>query len=243
MTDLHETFATWLLHGGRDELPRDVALHASTCPGCLGGAAAVDALGTVDPGAAEPPPLRVVGHYRRRRGLAPAVTGALAVLLVVVAGAAVSGNLFDPPRSAGVAATTPTPAEAVLGDQGGPSVTATPTASPTPSESATPSPTAEPTATSAPSAQPAEPNPTMGGGPPPPPPPSVGPAATPTPRPTPTSAPTPAPTPTPTVPPTPTPSPALDDCEDGIDNDGDLLIDALDPGCALTGDEAGDAVP
>ena len=115
MNDLHDAFAAWLLSGGREELPRDVALHASTCPKCLGGAVAVDALGMVNPGAAELPPLRVAaGRYRRRRALAPAVTGAVAVLLVVAAGATLGGILFNPPRSAGVAAATPTPAEGVL---------------------------------------------------------------------------------------------------------------------------------
>jgi hypothetical protein len=29
-----------------------------------------------------------------------------------------------------------------------------------------------------------------------------------------------------------------DDCEDGVDNDGDSLIDVLDPGCLLDGNEA-----
>jgi hypothetical protein len=69
---------------------------------------------------------------------------------------------------------------------------------------------------------------------------------TPTPNPIPTPTPqitaeislppgvTPAP-PTPTPIPTPTPP---DDCEDGVDNDGDLLIDELDPGCILDGNEA-----
>jgi hypothetical protein len=28
-----------------------------------------------------------------------------------------------------------------------------------------------------------------------------------------------------------------DDCEDGVDNDGDSLIDVLDPGCLLDGNE------
>jgi hypothetical protein len=32
--------------------------------------------------------------------------------------------------------------------------------------------------------------------------------------------------------PTPSPTPAPDDCADGIDNDGDSLIDAADPGCS-----------
>jgi hypothetical protein len=88
----------------------------------------------------------------------------------------------------------------------------------------------------------------MGGGPPP-----ISPLRqTPTPRPpaaatpAPTARPTTAPTPIPATPtpvPTLAPTPIPDDCEDGLDNDGDSLIDTLDPGCALTGNEDGDALP
>jgi hypothetical protein len=55
---------------------------------------------------------------------------------------------------------------------------------------------------------------------------------TPEPTPPPTPQPTPEPTPPPTPEPTPEPNPS-GECVDGIDNDGDLLIDILDPGCLL----------
>jgi hypothetical protein len=98
-----------------------------------------------------------------------------------------------------------------------PPPTAPPTALPTPGPSA-PEPTAEPTP------EPSVPEPT----------------AEPTPEPT-TSTPEPTsePTPVPTPVPTPTPEPAaVSECVDGVDNDGDLLIDALDPGCLLDDDES-----
>ena len=94
-----------------------------------------------------------------------------------------------------------------------------PTAPPTPGPSA-PEPTAEPTAEPTPG--PSVPEPTAD--------PTPEPTTRPTRTPEPTSEPTPVPTPVPT--PTPQP-PAVDECVDGIDNDGDLLIDALDPGCLL----------
>lgn len=47
----------------------------------------------------------------------------------------------------------------------------------------------------------------------------------------------PSPEPTPT--PTPTPDESiLDDCANGIDDDGDTFVDGDDPGCALDGNEA-----
>jgi DNA-directed RNA polymerase specialized sigma24 family protein len=62
---------------------------------------------------------------------------------------------------------------------------------------------------------------------PPPPPP------TPDPTPPPPPPPTPDPTPPPPPPPTPDPTPGgiLPECADGEDNDGDGLVDLLDPGC------------
>ena len=61
------------------------------------------------------------------------------------------------------------------------------------------------------------------------------PSATPTPTPVPA---TPTPSPQPTEAPIPTPSPTMSvDCSDGVDNDGDLFVDLLDPGCLLFGDE------
>ena len=59
------------------------------------------------------------------------------------------------------------------------------------------------------------------------------PTSTPSPSPSPTPSPTPEETPTPG--PTPTPPPVTQ-CADGIDNDGDLLVDLLDPGCTDASD-------
>jgi len=91
------------------------------------------------------------------------------------------------------------------------------------------------------SASPSTPVPvrSLPGTPSPSPAPSVEPAPTPTQPPTPTPAPTLDPTPAPTPEPTPdpTPDPPTSNCADGIDNDHDLLIDGLDPGCILDGDE------
>lgn len=153
--------------------------------------------------------------------------------------------------------------EGVLGDVGGPSPTddvSTPDDTSTPAPTA--SPTEDPVATNSaePSldapmadqplrtAAPVPPAPRIPAGTPrpsaaPTPVPSI---TTPAPTPVPTSAPTPIPTPTPPPPtptPTPTPSPGAtpggesagmdEDCTNAIDDDGDLLVDLLDPGCLL----------
>ncbi len=76
-----------------------------------------------------------------------------------------------------------------------------------------------------------DPPPPSGDPPPPPPPP---PTADPTPPPPPPPTPEPPPPPPPTPDPTPTPEPnPSGECADGADNDGDFLIDLLDPGCLL----------
>lgn len=93
------------------------------------------------------------------------------------------------------------------------------TPEPTPVPSTPPPPTSTPAVTAEPT-------------PPPTPVQTVPPTATAPPTPPP---PTQPPTPSPTLEPTPEP---LDDCEDGVDNDGDGLVDDLDPGCLLDGNEA-----
>jgi len=88
------------------------------------------------------------------------------------------------------------------------------------------------------------------GSPPPPasepPPATQPPAATPPPTQPPATLPPPEPTPVPTqAPPQPTPAPPQPtptaapaaNCSNDVDDDGDLLIDFLDPGCALFGNE------
>ena len=136
-----------------------------------------------------------------------------------------------------------------------------PSPTPTPSQLATPTPTAQPIPTVAPTPTPEPsviatpeptiaptPEPTVAPTPEPTPPPTPEPTVAPTPEPTPpptpepTVEPTPEPTPEPTVEPTPeptlapTPEPTaapVSECADGIDNDGDQLVDLADPGCAL----------
>lgn len=232
MNDLHNDFDGWLQRGGREELARDVALHASACPGCLRAAGALDALTMVDPGLAEMPPLRIApGRAARGPGLLSAVAGVVAVGLVIGAGIIAGVALFRAPVDSDVATVTPTQGGAVLGGEGSPQTSETASASPSASPTATPSDSPPPPAAG--EGTPA-PNPTMGGGPPPAPP---GPAPTPRPSapppPPPTATPSPRPTPTPTPVPTPVPTPTpTPQCSDGIDNDGDLLIDfPVDPGC------------
>ena len=228
MRDLHDGFAAWIAEGTRDELPRDLALHASGCEGCMRQAQAFDALDSVDLGAAPPPPVRAT-LLREANGplsLLRTAGGALVVVLVLGAGAMTGSTLFgsrgDEPTPAPVAVER-TPAEDVL--SGVPSFTP----SPTDVRSTSPSPSAEPRTSPSPSAEPdptpaiaaAAPRPTMGGGPPPI---ATEPPATPAPvlatpqpaapvtTPAPTIAPTPlpspvaSPTPTPTQAPEPTPS-------------------------------------
>jgi hypothetical protein len=193
MTDLHDAFDAWLLGGARDDLPRDVALHASACPACLRSAGALDALTTVDPGLAELPPLAPAQGMRRRFGLLPATATAAVVVLVIGAGIVTGGTVFRAP-SPSEAPQTATPAGDVLGGQGAPEVTGTSTPSPTASATASPKPSRRPRATPEPTVVPVTPPPAQ-----------PGPAATPPPTPRPTRTPRP-PTPAPT--PDPTPSPA-----------------------------------
>jgi hypothetical protein len=195
MTELHEAFTSWLAGGGRDNLPRDVALHASACPDCLRAVAAHDALLAIDVGAAPPPPLLPAPSRRRGRAVRAArlASGLAAVALIVAAGfVAADGILRGAPGLQTGARPTPQ-GEGILGGAAGPpsptpspSASATPTATPSPSPTATPVPVIE------------TPNPPMGGGPPP--------IATLRPTPMPTAVPTLAPVVTP-APPTPSPTP------------------------------------
>lgn len=264
MTDLHGLFREWLISGAPGEPGRDVALHASACDACGRDVAALDALLAVDvaagdvpflpAGAPRPTVTRPVAALR-------ALSGAAAVGLLVAAAMIGAGALREPEDSRLSLGAKPTQSpdrEGILG--GGPSLapstdrvqqSPSPTASPEESADATREPDASavgadaratpppfiapppPPATPAPTS-PATPRPTA----------VVIPTATPAPTapstaaPTPTVAATPAPTPTPTPTASPSQEPPADDCEDGIDNDSDLLVDALDPGCALDGNEA-----
>lgn len=242
MTELHDAFEGWIVGGGRDALPRDVALHASACHECLGAAAAIDALGQVDTGAAPEPPAVPVAV--RRAGFTPAAAWATAAaaILVISGGYVVGSRLFG--------AALPTPSLAAAAASAGPILgggvlagTPMPTpseagGSPEPSESGSGDDSPSPAASQA---QPPISLPSLR----PSPPPVATLAPSPTGLPTPTAAPTPvatptppAPTPTPTATPTPTPTPTpsptptlLPECADLVDNDGDDLVDLADPGC------------
>ena len=214
MTDLHDAFQGWLLQGARDELPRDVALHASACADCVQATAALDALASVDPGLAAVPPVRVAAARGIPRGFLPIAAAAAVLLLVVIGGIVFSGALVRGTPAAEGGVTTPTPGGAVLGGVPAVSETAGPTPSSTPSATASSSPsaTATPTPLSSPgAAQSATPEPAVVVGPVPAPPQPV-PTPLPTPRPTPTPLPTPAPTPPPAPTATPSPTPCLLDC-------------------------------
>ena len=226
MTDLHDRFRAWLADGAPGEPARDAALHASGCDACLRDAASLDALGTIDVGAAPMPSIRPgipVPGRTTPIDLVRALSGAAAVILIAAALGIGIGALLDQPAGGEVGSVaTPTPvAEGVLSGVGGgietptPSATGTPEAEAEPSAEVSPSPEASPTPAATPVAGPV--------GPPAPVAPAPTSALTPpvvTPRPTaaptpqpatpaPTPVPTPVPTPAPTVAPTPSPTPLL----------------------------------
>lgn len=264
-TDPHERFAGWLAAGAADDPPRDLALHASACNECLSRAAAVDALSSVDPGVAPEPPLHV-GVAPRRTGLVPVARAAAGFATLGLLGAAmiVAANALLVDRSQGGTAgeSDASPVEGVLGAAFEPTQTpeaasASPSPSDEPSDEASPEPTPSPQTSRAPTQiGPAPPAVTIPAGTPrpTPAPPTSGPTRapstmpTPSPDPAPTSTPTPVPTPTPppTPPPTPTPEPTPSEpsassaasCTNGVDDDGDLLVDQLDPGCVLGSKES-----
>jgi hypothetical protein len=237
--DPHRAFTDWAMGGAPGEPPRVAAVHASVCSDCQSLVEAFDELSRIEIGASPLPALSQAGRNRRlgtvRFVRRPAAVAA-AVLLVGTVAVALSGGV-QPAGSE--PSSRPSITEGVLG--GAASATAQPTAtaasdsvqpSASPSGSETdPEPTAAPTsiATPRPPVVVSTPRPTVLA--------TASPTANPTPIPTPrpTAPPTPPPTPVPT--PAPTPTPVPDDCADGVDNDGDLLIDAADPGCLLDGNE------
>ena len=252
---LHEGFAAWLgtgAAGGVEDPPRDLALHAAGCERCLRAASALDSLQAIDVGAVELPDLPAL-RGASERAPAPAVQVARfamagAVLVLVGATIAIGASWLGAPRGGGPAAVLEPSGGGLLAGE----PTDEPSATPEPTPTEPPSPSAEPmlstepmpsiTATDPPSlatpapTRPALPTPAPTIAPTPPPAPSATASPPPTPPPTPIPTPAATPSPAPTQEPTPTPTP--DDCADGIDNDGDSLIDALDPGCLLSGDEA-----
>jgi hypothetical protein len=193
MSDAHGRFTDWLFAGSEEELPRDLALHASVCADCVRAVAALDLLEEVDLERAGPPgPLAPKGRVRTLLGagtraarLGGAAVGAVLVLVVVGGGAAPwLAGLFGASPESGVLGQTATP---------GPSATQPATASPDPgSPNASASEPAVSTGvepSGAPWSPPMTPHPT--------------PARTPRP----TAAPTPVPTATPVPTPAPTPGP------------------------------------
>ena len=248
MSDLHGRFAAWMASGALGDPPRDAALHASVCEGCLGLVAARDALAAIDTGLAALPPSRL-GQRRRPTPILSAARIGAATVTVGVLGAALAfgaSQLIAGGRHPAARAPAPTAAGGVLGAQGAPSEsegTATPRPTPTrtPRASASASPTAAltPSAGEAPPALPPPPIGSVAAAPSPSPTPS--PTRAPTSPPTPSPPPTPTPTPTPTASPTPSPTP-IPQCSDEVDNDGDGLTDygldplVNDPECLTPGD-------
>ncbi|HEY6608911.1 MAG TPA: hypothetical protein VI277_06935 [Candidatus Limnocylindria bacterium] len=255
----HDSFTVWLAGGAVGELQRDVAIHASACPECLMAAAAFDALGRIDVGAAPEPPIVAVEREPGLRVVRGSLwlAGLAIVLAVATTGAMAANGVFEAIPAAGdleAISSSPTAGAtsggAVLGDRGSPRPSGSDESDPGSSASVDPEPS-DPAGSVGPvaSAWLAAPIPTFRGQPLPTIRPGASPsgaAATSTPVPSPTPAATSPPTPVPTAVPTPVPTPVPTAtpvppaCSNGIDDDGDLLVDVgNDPGCesALDDDE------
>jgi len=236
MNEAHRRFREWLTGGAEGDPPRDVAVHASVCAECSSWIAALDLLSAVDTGKASMP-AEPVGREHSRLVVGVRLAGATAVLFsAAILGVGVSQLIGVSHPNGPVAQASPTPDQNVLGETATPQPSP-PSAAPTPQDTLTPLGTPFPTpplgATPAPTPYwtyfPPYPTPY--------PTPFATPFATPTgqPTPVPTAVPTPVPTavptPVPTLEPTPVPTPVPAACADGLDNDGDTLIDMADPEC------------
>jgi len=222
MNEAHRRFREWLSSGAEGDPPRDLAVHASVCDGCRQSIAAFDRLARINPGLASMP-AEPSGRERGGLAIAARLLGATAVLFsAAILGVGVS-QLIGVERNGGtVAQATATPDQNVLGG----TATAQPSQGAAPSsaqETLTPLGTPNPTARPHPVATPVPWHPA----------PTPIATAVPTPSTSATGLPssTPVPTDTPTPTPTPTATPIPPQCSDGIDNDGDFLIDMADPGC------------
>lgn len=157
MTDPHERFHLWLTAGAEGDPPRDLAVHASVCPGCRQSIAALDLLANVDPKRAAMPPAAAATERRgllRAGRLTPAAAGIVlgAVILGIGASQLIAIAWTGTARS--TATISPTPAQTVLGSEAtaqpskpSPTLTAqtlTPLTSPSPTPQPTPRPTARP---------------------------------------------------------------------------------------------------
>lgn len=255
MTELHEAFRRWLIRGHRDAVPRDVGLHAAGCPDCTLAASAFDALERIAPSAAPEPPLVLGTSTARRAGTsirryaAAGATVAAAVLVALIAAANLPmtpGGIVQATESErGTPIAVGTPGGAILAGVPTPEASLEPTDEPDGSTGA------EPEATGSPRGAAAAVPPWRGGPTPGTPIPSGRPGASrsPAPSPTPVSsvdptpvpptlAPTPTPIPSPEPTPLPTPVPAA--CANGVDDDGDVLVDLEDPGCEGSADDSED---
>lgn len=239
--DLHHRFGAWLRAGAAGDPPRDVALHAAHCPGCRRAMAATDLLLLIDTGRAPLPPSRMAVAPRApligRRLLASVAAG-----IVVLAVGAWAGISALPPDGIGAGTGSETPDQEVLGGvlastSAEPSTASQPASSPTPQASsvaASPS-TEGASATAAPQVPPPPTQPGIQ---------SPAPTTRLTATPRPTRSPSPVPTLAPTPVPTPEPTAAPPECSDGLDNDGDTLIDygldplVNDPGCLSPDDDS-----
>ena len=225
MNEAHRRFHEWLSSGAEGDPPRDLAVHASVCDGCRRSIAAFDRLAGINPGLASMP-AEPTGSERGALATASRLLAATAVLLsAAVLGVGVS-QLIGVEHSGGtVAQASPTPNQNVLGGAATsePSHEAPPASA---QETLTPLGPPDPTAQPHPGATPIPWRSTPRPIPTPVPTPIVLPSDTPIPSESATPVPTESPTPTPD--PTATPVPQ---CSDGVDNDGDLLIDLQDPGC------------
>ena len=254
----HRRFSSWLVAAPSGDPPRELAVHAASCPECQRIVAAMDELASVDLGLAGLPeapatPGRFAWLIVTRRA---AMAGAS--LAAVAAVAFIGWRFFLAPEETLLGANTlPSPTQAVQGGVGSPQpsvfpgvggspVPGSPGADPTggPGTTAAPSPSFGPPVPGAPlpSVQPTSgpfanappgttPQPTSVAKP------SAPATQPPPPPPTPRQTPAPPPpTPEPTPPPPPptpeaTPGGPLPECADLQDNDGDGFIDLLDVDC------------
>ena len=237
--DLHGRFSAWLQDEAPGDPPRDAAVHAAHCVRCRSAMLAFDHLLAIDPGRALLPASRGVAPRGVSVLARPRLLAATAASLVVVASAAWIGAGVLAPGLLGDGTEVPPADQGVLGGLGA-GGSATPSPAPSfggvTSESGSAAPTTTPAASEGDVDDPATAAPGTAQPVPATPPPSIARSTTPSVG----QSRTPAPTATPPV--TATPSPSVEPtpfgaCDDGIDNDGDLLIDIADPGCALDGNE------
>ena len=254
----HRRFHSWLVAAPSGDPPRELAVHAASCPECQRIVAVMDDLASVDLGLAGLPEAPAAsGRYAwlivtRRAAMAGAALAAFAAVAFIgwrfflapdapllaadffsSPAQAIQGGAFSPQPSAG-AVGSPVPGSPAADPTDGPATSAAPSPAigpPVPGQTALPSiqPTGGPVANAPPGTTP-QPTSVANPSAPATQPPTPPPTPRATPRPPP---PTPEPTPPPPPPPTPeaTPGGPLPECADLQDNDGDGFIDLLDLDC------------